>query len=99
MAFKKYKADPDSDLDYEVDWTNWLTTDLVATSVWSLLEGDITKIEFHSAVIFNGQRCVTWIRFIGAVEGDEFIVTNSITTNAATQRKEDASFKIVLTEK
>ena len=99
MALKTFKADPDSELDYSINWTDWLTADTIAASEWF---ADSTDVELYNDGISTeiANTTYTFIRFLDAVEeGDEFIVTNRITTASTPVRIEDSSFKIVMIEK
>lgn len=42
MALTKFTKDPQAVLDYNVDWSTWLGTDTIASSVWTV-EAGLTK--------------------------------------------------------
>lgn len=97
---KRIKTDPNSDLDYSVDWTNWLETDeSVHTSTWVVTEADDeTKITLHDAGITSNVT-FTFASFTGAEEGEEYIITNRIITDSVVPRTEDSSIKLIMVEK
>lgn len=35
--------DPDSALDYKIDWSSWLGADTIATSAWTISPSGLTK--------------------------------------------------------
>ena len=42
MADNRFVKDPEAVLDYQIDWTDWLDSDTISTSVWTVPAG-ITK--------------------------------------------------------
>lgn len=83
MAFKKVK-DPDATLDYEFDWTDWLTplADTIA-SVEFVLSAGLTSIS-------ESNTTTTATIFVnGGVEGETETVTCRITTNSTPPRVDD----------
>ena len=42
MANNRFVKDPEAVLDYQIDWTDWLDSDTISTSVWTVPAG-ITK--------------------------------------------------------
>lgn len=77
--------DPDDVVDYSVDWTDWLAGDTIATSVWVVPTG-ITKDSDTN----DTTSATIWLS--GGTEGDDYQLTNRITTAAG--RTKDKSFTI-----
>lgn len=76
MAYPKYKHDPDSNVDYKVDWSDWLADtggDTIATAVWVVPDG-ITKTDESNTTTSH----VGW--FSGGTAGTSYTVTSRITT-------------------
>lgn len=75
MSFPKYDHDPDANLDYEYDWSGWLTpvNDTIATSVWIVPDG-LTKTDEANTTT----TATVWIS--GGTAGTNYTVTNRITT-------------------
>jgi hypothetical protein len=80
---------PIAELDYAIDWTDWLEGDTIATSQWSVASG-LTLITQTQVA----GRCTAWLK--DGVAGTEYTVTNTITTNNATPRKESQSFRVMV---
>jgi len=83
--------DPDSVIDYGVDWSTWLTTgETIASSAW-VVPGDLTSVSESNTTT------ETAIFLSGGIVGTEYTVTNRITTSAS--RTEDRSMLIKCQEK
>ena len=84
MAFKKYKKDPDATLDYEFDWSDWLTPigDTIVSVQWVLSAG---------LTLVNGSNTTTSATaFVsGGVDGDQETLTCRVTTNSTPPRIDD----------
>lgn len=71
-----YTKDPAAVLDYEVDWSTWLGDDTIATSTWTVTDGDVT---------LGGEASTTttakvWVS--AGTLGSRSKVTNQIVTTA-----------------
>ncbi len=79
--------DPDSVLDYFVEWQRWLDGDTIETSTWLISPDTLTRgLEEKT-----NTRATIWLS--GILEGAVHLVTNRIHT--AGGRTEDRSFKLV----
>ncbi len=83
MAFKKVK-DPDATLDYEFDWSDWLTplADTIASVEFVLSDGLTSVSESHTTTTAT-------IFVSGGVEDETETVTCRITTNSTPPRIDD----------
>jgi hypothetical protein len=92
IAFTKLAHDPDSTLDYTVDWSQWLLRDgdTIASATWTVPTG-ITQESADN----DGTTAVVWLS-AGTV-GESYQITSHIVT--AGGRSEDHSFIIVCEEK
>lgn len=80
-------------LAYTLDWTDWLSTDTVATSSWtvSTISGDSTPLAIDS----NSKTTVTSQVVLSAgTVGNIYTVTNTITT--AGGYTEERHFRVVV---
>ena len=85
--------DPDSNLDYGFDWTDWLVTgESIASSSW-ILPSDLVE----ESTIFSANK--TSIYFSGGVSGYTYTVTNRIVTDSTPPRTEDRSFTLPCRQK
>jgi len=82
--------DPDAVLDYQFDWSEWLGSDTISTSTWTVPSG-ITKDSQSNTTT------TTTIWLSGGTAGGEYTVTNQIVT--AGGRTEDRSFTIKVQNK
>jgi len=86
-----YIKDPDSVLDYAIDWGGWLSDDdSITDSDWTATEG--ITIDSDS---FTDTVSKVWLS--GGTAGESYIVTNHITTAAG--RQDDRSIKIKCKER
>ena len=83
--------DPDSVLDYKIDWTDWLDTDTIATSSWVTDDAGIT-IDSDSETTTE-----TTVWLSSGVAGSSYILTNTITT--AVPRTAERSITIYVLER
>jgi hypothetical protein len=83
-----FPLDPNADLDFGFDWSNWLATgETISDSSWTLIPA--TGLIQHTDTYSNTIATV-WLKEI--VAGATHRITNSITTSDA--RKEDRSFYV-----
>jgi len=68
-----FVKDPSAVLDYTVDWSDWLDTDTIATSEWTVPSG-ITKDSDTN----TDTTATVWLS--GGTAGENYSVTNTITT-------------------
>jgi hypothetical protein len=84
--------DPNASLDYRVDWTDWLGTDTIATSDWTVSPSGGLTIGSSS----NASKTATTF-LSGGTPGQVVRVTNRITT--AVGRIDERSFNVRLIER
>jgi len=70
---QRFVKDPDAVLDYVVDWSDWLGTDTISSSSWTVPTG-ITKDSDTNTTT----TATIWLS--GGTEGAEYRVTNQIVT-------------------
>lgn len=87
QAFVK---DPDSVLDYTVDWDSWLSTDTISSSDW-VIESGITEDSASNTTT----TATVWLS--GGTAGTRYKVTNRIVT--AEGRTADRSFYVSVAER
>ena len=80
-----FLQDPDSRLDYTIDWSQWLPSgDTVVDSTWASSSINMTLSDDS----FSTTTTTVWIAFgVAAAEGDQYEATNHIVT--ALGRQED----------
>jgi hypothetical protein len=91
MTIPTYTHDPNADLDYGWDWSDWLGSDVITASTWSV---DPTGPTLHNPT-FSDTATTVWIS--GGTSGAVHRVINHITTDNL--REEDSSFRIQVREK
>lgn len=69
-----FKKDPDATLDYSIDWSAWLDSDVITASAWTL-PPDITEAK---ASTYTDSVATVWLS--GGVAGASYEVSNRITT-------------------
>jgi hypothetical protein len=76
-TFETYTAtkDPNSTLDYTINWSSWLTTDTISTVGWTIETG-ITQ----TATSNTTTTATIWLS--GGEAGTEYTVTCRVTTTA-----------------
>jgi hypothetical protein len=83
--------DPDSIIDYGVDWSNWLATgETIVTSIWPDIGDLVSESESNTTT-------ATAIFISGGTLGATYTLTNRITTNQG--RTEDRSMHIACQSK
>lgn len=91
---KEFAKDPDSKLDYTLDWSKWLGSDTITVSAWILDPDDGSLIQSAGSVDGAGKRATVWLE--GGVVGS-YRVTNRVTTTAG--RIADRSFTLIVAER
>ena len=82
--------DPNADLDYQIDWSEWLTgTDTISASVWSVPAALTT-----SNVSFGTASTIVWLS--GGTAGEVYDVHNTITTAAGRIEERTIEFTCVV---
>lgn len=69
-----FYKDPDSTLDYKIDWEDWLNGDTISTSSWTAQTG--LTVESDTRTTMSATVVVS-----GGTAGQNYTVTNEITTS------------------
>ena len=91
---KTFIKDPDSKLDYTLDWSKWLGSDTISTSTW-LFDPSTGLTDTAPTVDTAAKR--TTVFLAGGSVGTTYRVTNRITTAAG--RIVDRSFNLLIAER
>jgi hypothetical protein len=74
----KFVKDPDSELDYTVDWGTWLPTgDTISTSAWTIIPGGLTESTGMPSTNTNTTATIT---VTSGTAGVDYSLINRITT-------------------
>lgn len=91
MSICTKTKDPDANLDYAIDWSDWLDTgDTIATSTWLVPTGLTAGTDSNTTT-----SATIWLS--GGKGGVSYLVTNRITTTAG--RETDRSFTVSVQER
>jgi len=90
MRIDEFAKDPGAELDYIVDWSDWLVADTIMVSTWSAPTG--ITIENSSSTTTTS---TVWLS--GGTPGKTYNVINTITTNGG--RVDQRTLHITVTEK
>ena len=90
MSITRKIKDPNSTLDYVVDWSAWLETDTIAAVTWTVPAG-ITQ----TTSLFSPTTATIWLS--GGTAKAIYLIGCRITSTAG--RIEDNSFEILVVEK
>jgi hypothetical protein len=82
--------DPDAVLDYQVDWSSWLDTDTISTSVWTVPAGITEDSESETTTA-----ATIWVS--GGTAGTDYDLVNEIVT--AGGRTDNRTITIQVREK
>lgn len=82
--------DPNALLDYVADWSEWLDTDTIATSTWTVPAGLTNEGEQNTTTT-----ATVWLS--GGTAGTSYTVTNRIST--AGGRTDDRSITVKVKER
>jgi len=85
-----FAKDPDAVLDYQVDWSDWLDTDTISTSTWTVPTG-ITKDSDTNTTT----AATIWLS--GGTAGTSYNIVNHIVTAAG--REDDRTIIIKVRER
>jgi len=102
-VLKTYPKDPEAVLEYGFDWAPWLaqadltlsppvSAEIITASTWAL-PADLTSPAVgltKDSDSHNGTATTIWLS--GGVDGEDYIITNHVHTNAG--RHDDRSLKI-----
>jgi hypothetical protein len=69
----RFSKDPSAVLDYTVDWSAWLSTDTISTSLWTVPTGIIKVTDNNTTT-----SATAW--FSGGTLGKVYTIVNRITT-------------------
>ena len=91
-SFQKFTKDPDANLDFSIDWTDWLdvVSDTISSVVWTVPSG-ITKTDESNTTT------VATIWLSGGTVGTKYAIVGRITTAAG--RVDDRTIEIVIKQK
>lgn len=76
--------DPQSTLDYSIDWTDWMPTgQQIDSSSWTIstVSGDSAPLA-SSSTTFNASDDLTTVFLTAGTAGNKYTVTNTITTDS-----------------
>lgn len=93
----KFVKDPDSLLDYKVDWGDWLGDDQIVSALAftdSVASAQTSGLRIASTMISASAAVVTWLS--AGVLDTEYSVTVRVWTSAG--RRNDESFSVVIEE-
>lgn len=90
MATTRYTKDPDSTLDYQIDWATWLDGDTITTSSWAADSGLTIDSDTNTVTT-----ATVWLS--GGTLGQRYEVTNTIVTTAG--RTDERSFIVRIEER
>lgn len=81
--------DPDDELDYVVDWSQWLGEDTIVSAAWSISPSGALALERQSE---TDDKATVWLS--GGEVGSTYEVTCQITTAAGRTRSQTTKIKI-----
>jgi hypothetical protein len=91
MSIATFTKDPNAVLDYQIDWTAWLTgAETITTSTWTVPTGITKDSDSHTTAL-------TTIWLSGGTAGTKYLLTNRIVTSAA--RTDDRTITISVKER
>lgn len=84
-----YILDPSAELDFAVDWTDWLQDgETISDASWTVPAG-LSEVDGHDSSVVDGL-CTIWLT--GGTPGCSYTVTCHITTSMG--RQDDRSLTI-----
>jgi hypothetical protein len=87
---KQFTKDPSATLDYTIDWSNWLGTDTISTSTWTVPNGLTKESDSNTTTT-----ATVWLS--GGTVGEIYTVTNHIVTTSG--REDDRSIRIAMAQR
>lgn len=85
-----FVKDPDAVLDYQIDWEDWLDSDTISTSEWTVESGITRDSDANTAT-------TTTIWLSGGTAGETYSLTNRIVTTGG--RTEDRTMTVYVEER
>jgi len=85
-----FAKDPDATLDYMIDWSDWLDSDTISTSIWTVPSGITKDSDTNSTTT-----ATIWLS--GGTAGQSYKLVNRIVT--ACGRTDDRTIRIIVREK
>jgi len=89
MTIEAFVKDPSDQMDYGFDWSDWLGSDTITASAWTVPTG-ITNFSTSNTTTTS----TIWLT--GGTHQTDYLITNQITT--AGGRIKQRSFKIMVRE-
>lgn len=87
---RAFEKGDDESLIYGIDWTDWLDTDAISTSSWTIPDGIVNEGDQHSTTIAR-------VQISGGTVGETYEVVNIITT-ATSNETAERTLKIKIVE-
>lgn len=87
-----FRKDPDAELVYVFDWTDWLGSASIASQSTTITGPDSDLTQDNSGIVSGSKK--TTVRLLGGTAGKAYTVTNRITTNEAVPQTDDRSITI-----
>lgn len=87
-----YKIDPDADLDFQFDWSDWLDDDSSEAIALSVITIDPSGELTATTPAVNSGVVTFWLS--GGVATKRYIVSCKITTNSSPTREDERSITI-----
>jgi len=91
MAIASFIKDPAAILDYEMDWSDWLIGDTIATSTWTVPAG-LTQVTSSSSAV------VATIRLSGGTHGVDYEILNHIVTASGQEDERSILIQVLQSE-
>lgn len=73
MAVATFEKDPEANLDYAIDWSNWLKEDIIIDSHWTADEGISLGSDSHTDTVST-----VWV--FGGSNRKRYELTNTVIT-------------------
>ena len=102
MAYKWPDKDKDEIVDYSVDWSRFLNTDIISAVTWYITDSDGTKVEVDDADTVNGLQfvsstitsTVSTIRLSLGINNKRYTITCRITTAGGLQYERSVFLRV-----
>ena len=78
MTISAFTKDPQAELSYSLDWSDWLDADTILTSAWAVTGPDVLLVEESD----SNSTTATTVVLSGGTVGKNYTATNTITTAA-----------------
>lgn len=89
MLTKNFDKDPQADLDYSINWADWLAGDTLVTSAWATADSTI------ALGTDTNDDTVTVIWLSGGTLGKSYKVVNTVTTAFGRTEQRTLTIKMV----